>query len=173
MTIEQGLHLIPFRTQKLRPASPMVLHARVWKSRTSPVFPSRVRLIPYTALFFYINFVIFKVSLLVKVFTLTSSFTFKPHQNLASFFRSLKLCSASWLQSWLRRKSSNLIKISHEYHHSIPQITPHNAIHGEAASLILLTLQCPHQAKLLCVLRAFVPFVFKISSHTLPSRNFA
>ncbi len=38
VTIEKGNYLIPYRTQKSSPSSPMVLHARVWKSRASPVF---------------------------------------------------------------------------------------------------------------------------------------
>lgn len=38
MTIEKGKYLNPFRTQKSSPSSPMVLHARVWKSRSSPSF---------------------------------------------------------------------------------------------------------------------------------------
>ena len=36
MAIEKEVHLIPFRTQKLSPSSPMVLHTRVWKSRSPP-----------------------------------------------------------------------------------------------------------------------------------------
>lgn len=38
VVIEKGVHLIPSRTQKLSPSSPMVLHARVWESRSLPSF---------------------------------------------------------------------------------------------------------------------------------------
>lgn len=40
VAIERGTHLIPSRTQQLSPSSPMVLYARVWKSRTPPGFLS-------------------------------------------------------------------------------------------------------------------------------------
>ena len=35
VTIAQGIHLFPFRTEKLSPAAPMVLPNR-WESRSSP-----------------------------------------------------------------------------------------------------------------------------------------
>ena len=38
MALEKGKYLIPFRTQKSSPSSPMVLHTRVWESRSSPSF---------------------------------------------------------------------------------------------------------------------------------------
>ena len=53
MAIEKGIHLIPFRTQKLSPSSPMVLYTRVWESRSLPSFifaPSVLM-----GLFFYFN----------------------------------------------------------------------------------------------------------------------
>ena len=38
MVMEKEVHLNPFRTQKLSPLSPMVLHTRVWESRSPPIF---------------------------------------------------------------------------------------------------------------------------------------
>ena len=36
VAMEKRVHLIPSRTQKLSSSSPMVLHTRVWKSRSPP-----------------------------------------------------------------------------------------------------------------------------------------
>ncbi len=38
VTTEKGKYLNPFRTQKSSPSSPMVLHTRVWESRSLPSF---------------------------------------------------------------------------------------------------------------------------------------
>ena len=57
MAMERGSHLIPSRTQKLSPSSPMVLHARVWKSRSLPdIFFRLDSLTVIEAFFLFIGF---------------------------------------------------------------------------------------------------------------------
>src|SRR5476649_2895195 len=58
--LERGKYLIPFRTQKSSLSSPMVLHTRVWESRSLPSLSSAFKDSSLKALFFA-NFFIDKI----------------------------------------------------------------------------------------------------------------
>ena len=53
--IEKGKYLIPSRTQKSSPSSPMVLHTRVWESRSPPGFSFARHMSAFAGLFFLLN----------------------------------------------------------------------------------------------------------------------
>ena len=53
VTLEKGKYLIPFRTQKSSPSSPMVLYTRVWESRSLPGFSFALQAAKFVGLFYF------------------------------------------------------------------------------------------------------------------------
>ncbi len=54
VAMEKGKYLTPFRTQKSSPSSPMVLHTRVWESRSPPGFLFLTLTISIVRVFFFV-----------------------------------------------------------------------------------------------------------------------
>ncbi len=90
VTIEKEIYLIPSRTQKSSPSSPMVLRTRVWKSRTLPGFYSQSSRL-CLELFFYAYY----------LYSLLHIRVLKEHQNVCKPFSNK--CAFQLLPQWVCR----------------------------------------------------------------------